>query len=122
MTDRPIPLVGARCRRALTLATTSALVLLASAAPARAHEAPDEGAEWLMADWMFMVFLVFFLVALLAFVVSLRRGYLSGLEDAKYHVLEIDEPDYYTPWWAREEAQPHVETADSAGPGRADGQ
>lgn len=77
--------------------------LLLPAVPALAHEAPDQGeAAWLMADWMLLSFLVFFSVALVVFVVALRRGYLTDLESAKYHILTIDEPDYYTPDWAKE--------------------
>ena len=70
--------------------------------PAMAHEAPDQGAEWLMADWMLLSFLVFFMVALVAFIIALKRGMLTNIEDAKYHILTIDEPDYYTPDWAKE--------------------
>lgn len=77
------------------------LVLLAHQ-PVLAHEAPDEGAEWLMADWMLLSFLVFFGVALIVFLVALKRGVFRNLEDAKYPLLDIDEPDYYTPSWARE--------------------
>ena len=78
------------------------LFSLFAATPASAHEQPG-GADWLMADWMLLSFLVFFGVALIAFVVALKRGYLSNLEDAKYHILTIDEPDYYTPDWAKEQ-------------------
>lgn len=81
------------------------LLLMATAAPALAHESPDEGAEWLMADWMLLAFLVFFGVALLVFLLAVKRGLLSNLEDAKYYILTIDEPDYYTPEWARESEQ-----------------
>lgn len=77
------------------------LVGLAPAAPAMAHDAP-EGSEWVMADWMFQSFLAFAGVAVLALVVARRRGLLSGVEDAKYAILDIDEPDYYTPAWGRE--------------------
>jgi hypothetical protein len=87
----------------------AAAALLALAGPfflpgvALAHDAPDEGpAAWLMADWMLLSFLVFFLAALTVFVVALRRGMLANLEDAKYHILSIDEQDYYTPDWAKE--------------------
>jgi len=72
----------------------------ALAAPAL-HEAP-KGSEWIMADWMFLSFAIFAGVAFLAFLFVLKSGLLSNLEDAKYHVLEIDEEDYYTPDWARE--------------------
>lgn len=66
------------------------------------HEAPP-GSEWIMADWMFLSFIIFAGVSFLAFLVALKRGLLSNLEDAKYYVLEIEEEDYYTPEWAREE-------------------
>jgi hypothetical protein len=64
------------------------------------HEAP-KGSEWIMADWMFLSFLVFASVAFMAFIFALKRGLLSNLEDAKYYILDIDEADYYTPEWAR---------------------
>jgi hypothetical protein len=89
-----------RTARAAVLAIPAALLF---ATPALAHDQPP-GAEWLMADWMLMSFLAFGLISLVAFIVALKRGYLSNLEDAKYHILTIDEPDYYTPDWARAEA------------------
>jgi len=74
----------------------SALVLTALVAvPALAHDGP-EGAEWVMADWMFVTFAVFAGGALIAFVVALKAGLLSNIEGAKYQILTIDEPDYYT--------------------------
>ena len=97
---------GGRTVRAAFVGTAAALLW---ATPALGHDQPV-GAEWLMADWMLLSFLVFGLVALVTFVVALKRGYLSNLEDAKYHILTIDEPDYYTPGWARAEA---LEDADA---------
>ena len=79
-----------------------AAVGLAVPSAALAHEAPDEGAEWLMADWMLLSFLVMSGAALLVFLFALKRGLLSNLEEAKFIVLEVDEDDYYTPDWARE--------------------
>ena len=76
------------------------LAMLAATRPAFAHEAPA-GSEWVMADWMFLSFVIFAGVAFIAFLVALKSGLLSNLEDAKYYILEIDEPDYYTPDWAR---------------------
>lgn len=73
---------------------------LAVAAPS-AHEAPD-GSEWIMADWMFLSFVIFTSTAFVAFIVALKAGLLSNLDAATYHVLEIEEQDYYTPDWARE--------------------
>jgi hypothetical protein len=85
-------------RRFLTTCGLLAVLLL-PASPAFAHEAP-EGSEWVMADWMFMSFGAFAGTAILVFAIAWRRGLLSNLEDAKYYVLDIDEPDYYTPNWA----------------------
>lgn len=103
----PLPLVRRAPRPGVSMSLRGLAggVLATAVLPHRvwAHDAPDRGAEWLMADWMLLAFLVFFIAALIAFVVALRRGLLSNLEGAKYQVLSIDEPDYYTPEWAREE-------------------
>ena len=88
-------------KKLLTLITTL-LVLSVPLQPALAHEAPG-GSEWIMADWMFLSFVIFAGVALLSLVVAIKSGWLSDLEgDAKHYVLEIQEEDYYTPDWARE--------------------
>ncbi len=79
-----------------SFALCSALLLSVFAiTPAFAHDGP-EGAEWVMADWMFITFALFAGGALVAFVVALKMGLLSNLEDAKYQILTIDEPDYYS--------------------------
>jgi len=98
-----------RCRpdrltRSLLVGAVAAGAVVGPAAPAYAHEQPEgDVAAWLMADWMLLSFLVFFFGALVAFVVAVRRGQFRDLEAAKYHLLTIDEPDYYTPAWARED-------------------
>lgn len=69
------------------------------------HEAP-EGSEWVMADWMFLSFIIFAGVSFIAFLFALKSGYLSNLEEAKYPMLEIQEEDYYTPDWAQEGDKP----------------
>ncbi len=80
----------------LMLAICCALLLTALfTSTARAHDGP-EGAEWVMADWIFVTFAVFAGGALIAFILALRAGLLSNLEDAKYQILTIDEPDYYS--------------------------
>jgi hypothetical protein len=88
-----------RTVRAVLVATA---VVLLVAQPALGHDQPP-GAEWLMADWMLFSFMAFGFIALIAFLFALKRGYLSNLEEAKYYILTIDEPDYYTPGWARPE-------------------
>lgn len=80
----------------IPLAVVCAIVFtILVAPPALAHDGPD-GAEWVMADWMFITFALFAGGALIAFVVALKMGLMSNLEDAKYQILTIEEPDYYS--------------------------
>lgn len=92
-----------RLKHSLISLVLAGLLALLPTASAFAHEGPEEGAEWLMADWMLLTFLVFFMTALIVFVIALKRGLLSNLEEAKYYILTIDEPDYYSPDWAKED-------------------
>jgi energy-converting hydrogenase Eha subunit A len=71
------------------------IITVAVALPALAHDGPA-GDEWVMADWMFITFAVFAGGALIAFVACLKAGLLSNIEEAKYQILTIDEPDYYS--------------------------
>ena len=74
-----------------------------TAHPALAHEGP-KGAEWIMADWMFLSFAIFAGVAFILFLAALKRGLLTGLEgEAKHYILEIDEPDYYSSAWGQDD-------------------
>ena len=83
--------------KAILIAIVLAVIITVLVAlPTFAHDGPD-GAEWIMADWMFITFAVFAGGALIMFVVALKAGLLSNIEDAKYHILTIDEPDYYSP-------------------------
>jgi hypothetical protein len=91
---RLIPFVMASLAAALSVSP-------ALAAPLH-HEAPP-GSEWILADWMFLSFAIFAGAAFVAFLFALKSGLLSNLEDAKYAILDIEEEDYYTPDWAREE-------------------
>lgn len=82
--------------KSILLAFCIALLLSTFAiSPALAHDGP-EGAEWVMADWIFITFAIFAGGALIAFVVALKMGLLSNIEDAKYQILTIEEPDYYS--------------------------
>ncbi len=78
------------------------LAVLALTTPVSAHDQPA-GNDFIMADWMLWSFLAFFGAGLIVFLVALKRGLFSNLEDAKYYVLSIDEPDLYTPEWAKDE-------------------
>lgn len=55
-----------------------------------------------MDDWMLVAFLGFFGAALILFVVALKRGLLTHMEEAKYYLLQVEEPDFYTPQWIKE--------------------
>ena len=77
------------------------LLMVITASPALAHDGP-KGSEWVMADWMFLSFMLFAGSAFVVFLLVLKAGLLSNLEDAKLYVLQIEEEDYYTPDWARE--------------------
>lgn len=91
----------------LVLSSTFLTILFATAAQSAwaaplAHEAPA-GSEWVMADWMFLSFIIFAGIAFVAFLLALKAGLLSNLEDAKYYILEIEEEDgYNTPDWVKE--------------------
>lgn len=78
------------------------LLLALTAGMAQASVSPD-GGEFVMADWMLLSFLAFAGAALFVFLVAVRRGMFRNMEAAKYYLLSVKEPDYYTPDWAREE-------------------
>lgn len=79
------------------------VLLLVIVQPALAHDSP-EGSEWVMADWMFLSFVMFAVSAFMGFMIALKRGWLNDLEgEAKLYILKIDEPDYYTSSWSDEE-------------------
>ena len=82
-------------KRLLLILGMAIAITLFVAVPVFAHDTP-EGGEWVMADWIFVTFAVFAGGALLAFVVALKAGLLSNVEEAKYYMLSIDEPDYYS--------------------------
>ena len=93
-----------RISRASIALVLAVIVLLLTAWPVFGHDQPD-GADWLMADWMLYSWMAFGGAGMFMFLVAFRRGYLSHLEETKYHILSIDEPDYYTPDWARDDAE-----------------
>ncbi len=68
-----------------------------------AEDAAGEGARLQAADYFYLMwYLSFFLFALVGLLVTVRRGWFRDIESAKYPMLEIDEPDYYTPAWVKE--------------------
>lgn len=77
----------------------------ASLGLALAHEQPDDPvANWVLTDWMILVFLVGFLLpALIALVVAWRRGLFEDIEGPVKTFWLTPEPDFETPPWAWEE-------------------
>jgi hypothetical protein len=93
-------------RRVAAIATVGLAALLASPAPALAHDAPeDDNSKWVMVDWMMDAFFLFAGLALLAFFVAWRAGHFHNLEQAARIPLMIHEEDYYTPEWALDEEE-----------------
>ena len=79
---------------------------LAAPAAALAHDAPeDDRSKWVMADWMMDAFFLFAGLALVAFIVAWKAGHFHNLEQAARIPLMIQEEDYYTPDWARDEEE-----------------
>jgi len=88
--------------------TLAAMLYTAVTLPAGAAVYPHAEGATIMSDWVVLAFLVFFCSALITFLVAVRRGYMRNLEEAKYYLLTIEEPDYYTPDWIKE-AEPDDE-------------
>jgi len=93
-------------RRALAAAALALGALLASPMAALAHDAPEsDQSKWVMADWMMDAFFLFAGFALVGFIVAWKAGHFHNLEQAARIPLMIEEEDYYTPDWARDEEE-----------------
>ena len=90
-------------RNVLLSLLLSVLLSLNLVTPVFADDGPTKDAAIVMGDWLFLSYLFFFIGALTVFLVALKRGVFRKTEDAKYYILTINEPDYYTPEWAKEE-------------------
>ncbi len=64
---------------------------------------PTDAGALSTADWFFFLGLIFSGFTLVAFLIAWKLGLFKNTEEAKYYMLTIDEPDYSTPEWAREE-------------------
>ena len=88
-------------RRTMAALGLSAAVLLATAAPAWAHDQPDgTTASFVMADWMFWTFVLFGGASFFGACAAWKLGHFRDMDDQRLVPLYIDEPDYYTPEWA----------------------
>jgi hypothetical protein len=93
-------------RRRLAVLALPLVAALALPAAALAHDAPEnDESKWIMADWMLDMFFVLAGVALVAFVLAWKAGHFHNLDEAARVPLLVDEEDYYTPDWARDEEE-----------------
>lgn len=93
-------------RRTLVLLVLALATALALPAAALAHDAPEnDESRWVMADWMLDMFFVLAGAALVAFVLAWKAGHFHNLDEAARVPLGVDEEDYYTPDWARDEEE-----------------
>jgi heme/copper-type cytochrome/quinol oxidase subunit 2 len=93
-------------RRRLAFLGLAFVAALALPAAALAHDAPEnDESKWVMADWMLDMFFVLAGVALVAFVLAWKAGHFHNLDEAARVPLGVDEEDYYTPDWARDEEE-----------------
>jgi heme/copper-type cytochrome/quinol oxidase subunit 2 len=93
-------------KRWFALLVTALGAALALPAAALAHDAPEnDESKWVMTDWMLDMFFVLAGVALIAFVFAWKAGHFHNLEEAARIPLEVQEEDYYTPDWARDEEE-----------------
>lgn len=85
--------------------TVMVIALLASSVgTATAAANGESGTAMQVSDYFYLLwYLSFFVLALVGLLVAMSRGWFRDVERAKYHMMEIDEPDYYTPEWAKEE-------------------
>jgi protein-S-isoprenylcysteine O-methyltransferase Ste14 len=93
-------------RRWLATVAIALATVLAMPAVALAHDQPESNqSRWVMADWMMEAFFLFAGIALLAFLLAWKSGHFHNLEQAARIPLLIEEEDYYTPDWARDEEE-----------------
>ena len=90
----------------MRLLTLTATVLLLTPAAALAHDQPEtDQSRWIMADWMLDAFFLFAGIAFVGFLIAWKSGHFHNLEQAARIPLLIEEEDYYTPDWARDEEE-----------------
>jgi peptidoglycan/LPS O-acetylase OafA/YrhL len=93
-------------RRRLAFLVLALVAALALPAVALAHDAPEnDESKWVMADWMLDMFFVLAGTALVAFVLAWKAGHFPNPDEAARVPLQVDEEDYYTPDWARDEEE-----------------
>ncbi len=95
---------------------TIAAVLMAFVSPVVVLASPglqEDSSDWVTVEEMLVLgYLAFFLVAFIAFLIAFKRGMFRNIEEAKYYILTIDEPDYFTPDWAKEDTDDDVDDED----------
>jgi hypothetical protein len=92
-----------RLSAAVALLAVAALVL---PAVALAHDQPETSqSRWVMADWMMDTFFIFSGLAVVAFLAAWKAGHFHDLDRLGGLPLLVQEEDYYTPDWARDDEE-----------------
>jgi protein-S-isoprenylcysteine O-methyltransferase Ste14 len=93
-------------RRFARAAVVAWVASLAAPAAALAHDAPEsDKSRWVMTDWMMDTFFIFAGLALVAFLAAWKAGHFHELDRQAGIPLLVEEEDYYTPDWARDEEE-----------------
>jgi hypothetical protein len=93
-------------RRRLAILALPVLAALMLPAVGLAHDQPEtKQSNWVMADWMMDTFFVFSGLALVAFVAAWKTGAFHELDTHASIPLYVEEEDYYTPEWAKDEEE-----------------
>jgi hypothetical protein len=83
-----------------------AVAALALPAVALAHDQPETSqSRWVMADWMMDTFFIFSGLAVVAFLAAWKAGHFHDLDRLGGLPLLVQEEDYYTPDWARDDEE-----------------
>jgi hypothetical protein len=93
-------------RRLRAVVAVVAVAALALPAVALAHDQPETSqSRWVMADWMMDTFFIFSGLAVVAFLAAWKAGHFHDLDRLGGLPLLVQEEDYYTPDWARDDEE-----------------
>src|SRR5204862_4187790 len=104
--EHPADGSGRAMKRLAFLTAVVMSMSLVLPALAFAHDAPEsKQSRWVMTDWRMDTFFIFAGFAVVAFLAAWKAGHFHELDKIRSIPLDIDEEDYYTPEWARDEEE-----------------
>ena len=96
----------AAMRRFASIWLVVVVAVLTWPALALAHDQPEtKQSRWIMADWMIDTHFIFAGFAVIAFLAAWKAGHFQELDRLGSLPLLVEEEDYYTPEWARDEEE-----------------